>query len=297
MKKNLYNITIFTFHVITLILLFALCIHFEIINMENLNFPKEAIIAFFQNDYVVNIVCTILTAVVLYVAQVYYSKCKIKKDFRCNEVISDVYSGIESTCELIEKSKELCNKVEKIEKDSTKEFDVRRKEEALQYLEFYKNHKTEFYMCNLALTYPNNWLLIDSIQTAFFINLNFKLLSIINNIKNRWPNLDKEYPEIEELFAAYTENEDDKTLVRLGDEIHHFLIDIDFMSKYWLSLLDYLKYNPILVKLQKDFLTEKYPDLMAFFTLPVAQQNKAYREIQRKASLHYLKYRIHSFFE
>lgn len=36
-------------------------------------FPKESFIAFFKNDYVVNIVWTILTAAALYVFQTKYS--------------------------------------------------------------------------------------------------------------------------------------------------------------------------------------------------------------------------------
>ena len=101
MRKPLYNIVIFIFHIITLILLFTLCIHFNVIKLDLLDFSKEAVASFFKNDYVVNIVCTILTAAALYIIQIKYSKHKLKSDFRCNEIIHDVYDGIERTHELI----------------------------------------------------------------------------------------------------------------------------------------------------------------------------------------------------
>lgn len=153
MRKPLYNIVIFIFHIITLILLFTLCIHFNVIKLDLLDFSKEAVASFFKNDYVVNIVCTILTAAALYIIQIKYSKHKLKSDFRCNEIIHDVYDGIERTHELIKESKELSNEIEELEKDPNMDFNVYRKEEALKYLAFYKKHKGDFKICNIALTY------------------------------------------------------------------------------------------------------------------------------------------------
>lgn len=189
----------------------------------------------------------------------------MKSDFRCNEIIHDVYDGIERTHELIKESKELSNEIEELEKDPNMDFNVYRKEEALKYLAFYKKHKGDFEICNIALTYPNNWILIDSVQTVFFINLNFKLLNIVNNIKNRRPNLEDEYPKIESLFTLYEENGDDKVLIELGHEIHRSLVDIDFMSKYWFSLLDYLGYDPMPIKLYIELFKKEYPDYENMF--------------------------------
>ena len=149
MRKPLYNIVIFIFHIITLILLFTLCIHFNVIKLDLLDFSKEAVASFFKNDYVVN-------------------------------------------------------------------------------------------------------------------------------------------------------NGDDKVLIQLGHEIHRFLVDIDFMSKYWFSLLDYLGYDPMPIKLYIELLKKEYPDyenMSEFLKLPVAQQNKISRKVQKKASKIYLKYRIRNFFK
>ena len=145
MRKPLYNIIIFIFHIITLILLFTLCIHFNVIKLDFLDFSKEAVASFFKNDYVVN-----------------------------------------------------------------------------------------------------------------------------------------------------------KVLIQLGHEIHRFLVDIDFMSKYWFSLLDYLGYDPMPIKLYIELFKKEYPDyenMSEFLKLPVAQQNKISRKVQKKASKIYLKYRIRNFFK
>lgn len=212
-----------------------------------------------------------------------------------------MYDGIERTYKLIKESKEVSNEIEELKRDSTMDFDLYRKEEAIKLLSFYKKHKADFDICNIALTYHNNWLLIDSVQTVFFINLNFKLLNIVNNIKNRRPNLEEEYPKIKDLFELYKKDSNDKTLVQLGFEIHRFLVDIDFMAKYWYALLDYLGYDPMPVKLYIELFKNEYPEyndnLSEFFKLPVSQQNKLSRKVQNKATKLYLKDKIQNFFK
>ena len=269
-----------------------MCIHFEIINVDFLKLSKDAFVNFFKNEYVVNIICTILTALALYVIQVKYSKHKLKNDFRCNEIIYDVYDGIERTMTLVKDSKHISDEVDELRKDETMDFDIRRKVEAEKYLSYYKEHIGEFKICNICLTYHNNWILIDSVQTVFFINLNFKLLNIVNNIKNRRPNLEKEFPEIEKLYETYKNDNDYQTLINLGYEIHRFLVDIEFMAKYWFALLDYLGYDPMPVKLYMELFKKEYPEydenLSEFFKLPASEQNRMSRKVQNKATRIYL---------
>jgi hypothetical protein len=301
MKKSLYNIVIFILNIITIVLLLLLCEHLEIINLDFFNFSKGTCVSFFKNEYVVNIICTILTAIALYVFQIKYSKHKLKNDFRCNEIIHDVYDGIERTIKLVKDSKYISDEVKELRKDEKIDFDTRRKSEAEKYLSFYKNHIAEFKICNIALTYHNNWILIDSVQTVFFINLNFKLLNIVNNIKNRRPNLERVFPEIEKLYEKYKEDNDDYTLIELGNEIRRFLVDIDFMAKYWFALLDYLGYDPMPVKLYMELFKKEYPEyddnLSVFLSLPVSEQNKMSHKVQNKATWIYFKYRIQNFFK
>lgn len=72
------------------------------------------------------------------------------------------------------------------------------------------------------------------------------------------------------------------------------------MSKYWFSLLDYLGYDPMPIKLYIELFKKEYPDyenMSEFLKLSVAQQNKISRKVQKKASKIYLKYRIRNFFK
>ena len=299
MKNPLHNIIIFILHIITILLLLLLCIHFEVINWNFSNLSQDSFVSFFKNEYVVNILCTILTAIALYVFQIKYSKHKLKNDFRCNEIIHDLYDGIERTMELIKDSKKISEEVKTLRKDENMDFDMRRKIEATKYISFYKNHISEFKICYMCLTYHNHWILIDSVQTVFFINLNFKLLNIVNNIKNRRPNLEKDFPEIEKLYEKYKNDKDDLTLINLGHEIYRFIVDIEFMAKYWDALLDYLGYDPVPNQLYMEIFKKEYPeydeDLTDFINLPVSKQNKMSRKVQNKVTWAYFKYRIKNF--
>ena len=300
MKKTPYNVIIFIFHIITITLLTALCIEFNIINFDLVPITKDLLTNFFQNDYVINISCTIITAIALYIIQIHYCKRKLRNDFRCNEIIRDVFDGIERTLKLTNEAKSINEEVEKLKENSSLDFNTRYKKEAQLYIDFYSDNEFAFRLSNNMLMYHNNWILIDSVQTVFFININFKLLNIVNNIKNRKPNLEKAYPEIQEMYEAYKENSDDASIRILGDKIKCFLLDIEFMAKYWYSLLNYLGYDPIPSKMQLTifktmFKTDEEQD--NFFRLPISEQNKTYRKIQKMVKKEYFKYKIKNFFK
>ena len=110
----------------------------------------------------------------------------------------------------------------------------------------------------MALSYEGNNLLIESIQSCFFINLNFKLLEILNNVKNRLPNLRNKYPEIEELENKYKETADEEIMLRLGEKLALYFVDAKFMADYWKELLDYLGYDPTFVKLFVETYNTRY---------------------------------------
>ena len=300
MKKTPYNVIIFIFHIITITLLTALCIEFNIINFDLVPVTKDLLTNFFQNDYVINISCTIITAIALYIIQIHYCKRKLRNDFRCNEIIRDVFDGIERTLKLTNEAKSINEEVEKLKENSSLDFNTRYKKEAQLYIDFYSDNEFDFRLSNNMIMYHNNWILIDSVQTVFFININFKLLNIVNNIKNRKPNLEKAYPKIQEMYEAYKENSDDASIRILGDKIKYFLLDIEFMAKYWYSLLNYLGYDPIPSKMQLTifktmFKTDEEQD--NFFRLPISEQNKTYRKIQKMVKKEYFKYKIKNFFK
>ena len=274
--------------------------HFDLIRF---NFPpdlKELLKKISHNDYFINIACTLLTAVGLYIIQIQYSKYKLKNDLRCNEIIHDVYDGIENTFKLVKNAEPISGEIKALKETHNLDYLAVRKLKAEKYIEFYIKYKVDFELSNLVLTYHNNWILIESIQTVFFINLNFKLLSIVNNIKNRKPNLDEKFPKIKDLYEKYEKEKDDKIITDLGRNIEQFLLDIDFMAMYWYALLNYLGYDPIPIKMYIAIFNAKYPsteERSAYFKLPISTQNKISGKIQKQAKKEYLKYKIKNFFE
>ena len=194
MKKSLYRQVMFVLLMICLMLLIAIAIKIEVFKGLSTCVVFKTIVSIMKNSYVSSILCSILAVLIIYITQVYHSKKMLKKDFRCNEIIEDVYDGIEIYCKLKD---EIPEKVERMPDEDVLD---KRRRESLMFYEFYKKNSGDVDIITLSLSYENNDLLIDSVQSCFLINLNFKLLSIVNNIKNRLPNLRKNYPEIKELY-------------------------------------------------------------------------------------------------
>lgn len=298
-QRSYFRVVVFIFLLTITVLLLKICIYFNILDF-NLSFDeslKDVIIKFFNNDYVINILCTIITAVALYVLQIKYSKYKLKRDFRCNEIIHDLYSGIESAYKIHSNAKQI-----EFELGSLGVIDFREKEKikSKKYCDFYNANKADFHLSHLALTYHNNDILIDSIQTVFFLNLNFKLLNIINNIKNRKPNLVKEYPKIESLYEKYEKEAKEVDFLALGNEIEQYITDVGFMGEYFLDLLNYLGYDPIPNKFYIAIFNSMYPSteaLIRYLDLPKKEQYKISKKVYMKSTIELIKYKIKKFFE
>lgn len=240
----------------------------------------------FYNDYVVNILCTIITAAVLYFLQIKYSKYKLRQDFRCNEIMKDLYEGIKCAHNIKTEAK-------KIVFDYSDNLDYHEITilKSKKYYEFYVENKNDFHLSHLIFTYPNNDILIDSIQSVFFINLNFKLLNIVNNIKNRKPNLEREYPKIESLFEKYKNEQQENDLISLGFEIKNYITDVGFMGQYCFELLNYLGYDQVIIQIYRKVINSMYPyenDHIALMNLPEKEQKK----IKRKVAVEYIKYKV-----
>ena len=83
-------------------------------------------------------------------------------------------------------------------------------------------------------------------------------LEILNNVKNRLPNLRNKYPEIEELENKYKETADEEVMLRLGEKLALYFVDAKFMADYWKELFDYLEYDPTFVKLFVETYNTRY---------------------------------------
>lgn len=240
MRKSVYRKVIFIMLCVALLLLIAIAWKVQVfqILMAVPFFP--VIKSVLNNSWFCSICCSIIAVYLIYKWQVWYSKRKLKTDFRCNEVIEGVYDGIE---EFVKFYQEIPKKEQSDGCKTDEDYHLLRKKNAQVLVDFYSKYKGEVFVANLAMAYDGNDLLLDSIQSCFFINLNFELLSIVNHVKNRLPNMRKKYPEIEEIFTRYEKNQNEEDLIKLGNILPTYFMDLKFMAVYWKALFDYLGYD------------------------------------------------------
>ena len=280
----------FVLLMICLMLLIAIAIKIEVFKGLSTCFVFKTIVSIMKNSYVSSILCSISAVLIIYITQVYHSKKMLKKDFRCNEIIEDVYDGIEIYCKLKD---EIPEKVERMPDEDVLD---KRRRESLMFYEFYKKNSGDVDIITLSLSYENNDLLIDSVQSCFLINLNFKLLSIVNNIKNRLPNLRKNYPEIKELYKKYELEKNEKELNDLGNRLSTYFIDLHFMAMYWNELLDYLGYDPTYIKMFIKIFNSKY-DTMEDIKQPAEVRNLRAKEVDKAVRKAIWQYKIKHFWD
>lgn len=288
MKKSPFKITIFIISIVTLILALVLCIYFNAFSIFTQIQFWNSVKTFFENSYVVNIITSIAVIILMYFIQLIYCKRKIKQDFRCNEIIEDIQDGLDKSNALISAA-DVVLRIKSNDQIT---------EDQHIYYQFYNENKSKFDIINMIFTYENNNILISSIQSSFFINLNFKLLNIINNIKNRLPTISKKYKDIEKLFAESDKN-NTEIICKLDNQIMHYLIDLRFMTQYWQKLLDYLKYDPIETKTYIALFKNEYDTeekLIQYLNQPIKEQTKNYKRIMRVARHQIKKQRWTNFF-
>lgn len=247
MKRTAYRSTVLFLNIIVIILMLA--------NLLCTNPFSETQLAIILNTYISGISCSIIAVIVIYFVQIKYSKWMIKKDFRCNEIMMDISNGIRFNRELQNKLK----LAQKIQCEKNDEDASRLCVEADNWCCFFANNRFAIEHCNICFTYYNNQILIDSVQSCFFLNLNFKLLTVINHIKNRKPNLEKKGAEIQEVLANYMENKTDNTALIVNSKMSSYLMDLNFMAEYMQQLLDYLGYDDTVRETFLKIYQEKYP--------------------------------------
>lgn len=303
MKKSPFKILLLIINTLSLLLLIVLCWYsgvFECIQSKILSVSFfQALIAFFSgvfsNPYFINIICTVITALFLYYFQVSYSKRHLKKDFRCNEILNGLAYGIEE-------AKELSRKIKSIDGLNTKEKEPdylkREADNGKKYIEFFQKNSTSIQLANISLTYHNNQILLDSLQSVFLININFKLLNILNNIKNRIPNVKDSYQPIQDQIIQYKENPSEfsqQNLGNLGRKIYYYIQDLNFLSKYYSDLFDYLSFDINETKELCKYIETNYSD--SFFKYPISEQNRLIKLAKKHIKNEKRKQRWSNFFK
>lgn len=245
----------------------------------------EAVI---NNTYVSGILSGILSVIIIYKWQVWYSKRKLKEDFRCNECINDIFMSIEEFRKYEGNiPKEIHgpyfdDKVDMDDPEKAESYRNIRSQNALRYVKFYEKYKVQIDSVTQGLSYEGLNLLLESIQTCFFINLNFTLLMIINNVKNRLLSLRKQYPVIKSLDEKYRITDNQENSIQLGEMLSIYFVDLKFMVKYWKELLDYLGYD---YEYESNFihLYRQNYNVHDFLEKPVDEQLKQIRKISKDA--------------
>lgn len=290
MKNSLYRKVELGLLVICLFLLVAISLRLNILQ-EIANYSIiNLLCTILGNSYVWGVIGSIIAVVIIYFAQVKYSKRMLKKDFRCNEIIQDICSAIESYVDISDKVPA------RTKSSENEEYLVRRKRDSTQFYEFYKQNEPVIKLITIGLTYGNNNILIESVQSCFLINLNFKLLSIINNIKNRLFSLRQRYEEVLEMYKNYESDKTDETLFALGDELFSLFVDLKFMTLYWNQLFDYLEYDPTYFRLFVEIYNSKY-SIEEDLRQPIEIQNLRVKEVNKAVKREMLLYKIHHFWD
>lgn len=210
-----------------------------------------------NNTYVSGVLCSIIAVIIVYKWQVWYCKKRLKQDIRCNECIRDIYHGIETACKYA------------LEVDVAQEYEDDDQYECEQkYVTYYKRHQTSIETTNLELCDDRNDLLIDSIQSCFFINLNFELLGIVNSVKTELMDLRREYPKIIRMVEQSDAVTDEKMMTQLNDMLCDYFMELKLMAGYWKRLLDYLQYDPTFINLFVKTYNERYKERTRHPELP-----------------------------
>lgn len=242
-----------------------------------------------DDTYFSSIFCSIVSVVIIYFVQIKYSKTKLKKDKRCNETIQELYEEMEEYCEIIdEKPSEIG-----IE---TREIDAKK------WYDFYKEMKSRIEYIEFCFSGNQVDILISSIESCFFINLNFELLNIINDVKDRLNYIRENKIKLEEEEEKYKAGQDkdeekqnqQKLIITLGVEVESYIRELGSLASAWKRLLDYLKYDPMYVKLFVELYKEQFK-IDGINNVDTLMRNS--KRIKRKVRIALLKYRLKKFWK
>ena len=170
---------------------------------------------------------------------------------------------------------------------------MHRQNDAENNILFYKNNITDIKIINGLFTYRNKELLLDSLKSSLFINLNFTFLGIYNHIKDRLPNLREDYPEIEKLYEEYEKDLSDELTIKLGEKLQHYFVDLKYMVKYYWQLLDYIGFDFEYSKLWKEINKQLLDNMDNPVTVETIRASV--RTTQKIVTKEWLKYKFKNF--
>ncbi len=289
MKKSLYRKIVLCLLLIILATVIIIAIKIDAFPRITSYISFEYVVAFFENQYVCNLLCGVISIIIVYIVQLKYAKYKLKKDFRCDESIQEIFLGIDYFSSISE------NIPEPQDKKDDESYTLHRQNNAENSISFYKNNITDIKIINGLFTYRNKELFLDSLKSSLFINLNFTFLGIYSHIKDRLPNLREDYPEIEKLYEEYEKDPSDELTIKLGEKLQHYFVDLKFMVKYYWQLLDYIGFDFEYSKLWKEINKQLLDNMDNPVTVETIRASV--RTTQKIVTKEWLKYKFKNFWK
>lgn len=289
-KKSLYRKIVLLILIACFILLSAICLKLNVFE-EAVNYNVFNVLsAIFNNSYFSGISCSIIAVVIIYIIQLNYSKGMLKKDICCSEIIVDIYFSID-------RCREILNKVSEIEEKFKKNGELLDEQQyAKELCSFYNENECIIESIIEGLASDKNDLLIDSVQMCFLINLNFKLLNIMNGIKGWLLDIRTKYNGICKTHADCKTNDSYEMLIKLQFELSCLFDGLKYISIYWKQLLDYLNYDPTYIKLFMNKFKSKY-SVTDTLNQPFKVQRIRFEEINKEVLHEMLLSSIHHFWD
>ncbi len=180
--------------------------------------------------YVSGIICSIIGVFIVVWWQVAYSKVKLKENKRIRVSLRNISIGM--------------SKFEELPEEYTCIQDNRLKYDSRSFFKKYEEKKRVLdYLC-FELADKKRDILIESVETCFFLNLNFDVLEVVYDLKYnlevvRENKLKKD--EIEELIDCNNHTEEDKLLNQWYRYTVGYLAGLNRLYESWNKLFDYLE--------------------------------------------------------
>jgi len=210
---------------------------------------QDALQIVLNNQYFVNVICSFVVIFIIYYLQIGFCKRKLMKDIRFKEELSHMGSSVELAESMLS--------------------DLKSSKDTL--VEFFDKHGAVFEVLQSEFVNLNGSIILESINTVFFINLNFKLLEVLNNIKSCNSNLNRTW---EYIVANISDNKVTENVVSM------YFIYLKDICNYLRILFKYFYYDVELEKLAFKFLTT---DIRAFLDMSEKEMKKEMKKAYRKA--------------
>lgn len=180
--------------------------------------------------YVSGIICSIIGVFIVVWWQVAYSKVKLKENKRIRISLRNISIGM--------------SKFEELPEEYTCIQDNRLKYDSRSFFKKYEGKKRVLdYLC-FELADKKRDILIESVETCFFLNLNFDVLEVVYDLKYnlevvRENKLKKD--EIEKLIDCNNHTEEDKLMNQWYGYTVGYLAGLNRLYESWNKLFDYLE--------------------------------------------------------